>query len=87
MLLGVCQRLGLNETDVDAFEVENVGEILQDWLVRQTTAGTANTVSQARFNAFLSQSNAGMPGNLTNAAKEALFQQFLIWDKQRPAAR
>jgi TRAP transporter TAXI family solute receptor len=59
----------------------------QDWLVRQTTAGTANTASQARFNAFLSQSNSGMPGNLTNAAKEALFQQFLAWDKQRAAAR
>jgi uncharacterized protein len=59
----------------------------QDWLVRQTTAGTASTVTQARFNAFLSQSNPGMPGNLTNAAKEALFQQFLTWDKQRGATR
>jgi uncharacterized protein len=59
----------------------------QDWLVRQTAASTASTVTQTRFNAFLSQSNAGMPGNLTNAAKEALFQQFLAWDKQRPAAR
>ena len=59
----------------------------QDYRARQTTAGTANTASQARFNAFLSQSNSGMPGNLTNAAKEALFQQFLAWDKQRAAAR
>jgi len=59
----------------------------QDWLVRQTAAATASTVTQARFNAFLSQSNAGMSGNLTNAAKEALFQQFLTWDKQRAAAR
>jgi uncharacterized protein len=59
----------------------------QDWLVRQTTAGAASTVTQARFNTFLSQSNSGMPGNLTNAAKAALFQQFLTWDKQRSAAR
>lgn len=26
-------------------------------------------------------------GNLTNAAKDALFQQFLVWDKQRVMAR
>ncbi len=38
-------------------------------------------------NAFLSQTNAGMHNNLTNAAKEALFQQFLVWDKQRSVAR
>ncbi len=29
MLLRVCQRIRLNKTDVDAFEVKNVGEILQ----------------------------------------------------------
>jgi len=28
-----------------------------------------------------------MHNNLTNAAKEALFQQFLVWDKQRSVAR
>jgi hypothetical protein len=59
----------------------------QDWLVRQTAAASASTVTQARFNAFLSQSSSGMPSNLTDATKEALFQQFLIWDKQRSATR
>jgi TRAP transporter TAXI family solute receptor len=59
----------------------------QDWLVRQTAAGSASTVTQPRFNAFLSQTSSGRPSNLTDATKEALFQQFLIWDKQRPATR
>ncbi len=59
----------------------------QDWLVRQTAAGTAGAVTQTRFNTFLSQTNTGMHNNLTNAAKEALFQQFLVWDKQRSVAR
>ncbi len=59
----------------------------QDWLVSQTTAGTANTITQTRFNTFLSQTNPALNGNLTNAAKDALFQQFLVWDKQRVMAR
>jgi uncharacterized protein len=59
----------------------------QDWLVRQTAAGSASTVTQARSNAFLSQTSSGTPSNLTDATKEALFRQFLIWDKQRPATR
>ena len=60
----------------------------QDWLVRQTTAGTAGGATQARFNAFLSsQANPGVNGNLTDAAKQALFQQFLAWERQRSATR
>lgn len=59
----------------------------QDWLVRQTAAGTAGAATQARFNDFLSQVNPAANSNLTDAAKQALFQQFLTWEKQRSAAR
>jgi TRAP transporter TAXI family solute receptor len=59
----------------------------QDWLVQQTTAGTAGAATQARFNTFLSQTTPGMNSKLADAAKVALFQQFLAWDKQRSAAR
>lgn len=59
----------------------------QDWLVRQTTAGTAGAATQSLFNDFLSQVNPGMNGKLTDAAKQELFQQFLAWQRQRAAAR
>jgi TRAP transporter TAXI family solute receptor len=59
----------------------------QDWLVQHTTAGTAGTATQARFNDFLSQTHPGMNSALTEAAKDALFQQFLAWDRPRSAAR
>ena len=59
----------------------------QDWLVRQTVAGTAGGATQARFNSFLSQTNPTINGALTDASKEALFRQFLAWDRQRSAAR
>jgi TRAP transporter TAXI family solute receptor len=59
----------------------------QDWLIQQTTAGTAGAATQARFNAFLSQTAPGMNSKLTDAAKIVLFQQFVAWDKQRSAAR
>jgi TRAP transporter TAXI family solute receptor len=59
----------------------------QDWLVQQTTAGTAGAATQARFNAFLAQGNPAINGALTDAAKDALFQQFLAWDKQHATAR
>ena len=59
----------------------------QDWLVQQTAAGTADGVTQARFNSFLSQTSPEGSGALTPAAKEALFQQFLSWDKQRSVRR
>jgi len=59
----------------------------QDWLEQETTAGTAGGTTQERFDAFLSQTKPGVGGGLTEAAKAALFQQFLAWDKQRPAGR
>jgi TRAP transporter TAXI family solute receptor len=59
----------------------------QEWLVKQTAAGTAGNATQTQFNAFLAQANAGGPPALNDAAKEALFQQFLAWNKQRQAGR
>jgi hypothetical protein len=59
----------------------------QDWLVRHISASNATPATQARFNAFLSQTNGGADVRLTDATKEALFQQFLAWDKQRSASR
>jgi TRAP transporter TAXI family solute receptor len=59
----------------------------QDWLVRQTSAGTANAATQARFNAFLSETTPGMNSKLTDAERDKLFQQFVAWDRQRSAAR
>lgn len=59
----------------------------QDWLARQTAAGAADGATQARFNTFLGQTNPTVAGKLTDAAREALFQQFLAWDRQRSAAR
>ena len=58
----------------------------QDWLVRQTAAGTAGGATQARFNAFLAQANPGINSGSTEAAKETLFEQFLAWEKPRPAS-
>jgi TRAP transporter TAXI family solute receptor len=58
----------------------------QDWLVRQTTSGTANGTTQARFNTFLSQNNPNVNGTLSDAAREALFQQFLSWERQHSMA-
>jgi uncharacterized protein len=59
----------------------------QDWLVRQTAAGTAGGATQARFNSFLAETKPGMSAILSDQAKEALFQQFLSWEKPRQAAR
>ena len=58
----------------------------QDWLVQHTTAGTAGSGMQARFDTFLSQTHPGMSNTLSPAEKEALFQQFRTWDSQQPAA-
>jgi uncharacterized protein len=55
----------------------------QDWLAQHATPSVANGSTQARFAAFLS--DAKVAGNLSDAAKEALFRQFLAWDKQRQA--
>ncbi len=59
----------------------------QDWLAQHTAAGTASAATQARFNTFLAQTNPTVSANLTDAAKQALFQQFLAWDKAQPAGR
>jgi TRAP transporter TAXI family solute receptor len=56
----------------------------QDWLSQHAAAKVAQGATQARFAAFLSDAKAG--ANLSDAAKEELFQQFLAWDKQRQAA-
>jgi uncharacterized protein len=58
----------------------------QDWLARQAVAGNADRATQDRFNAFLSRS-PGMPGKMSDAEKQALFQQFLVWNRQQAAAR
>ena len=39
---------------------------------------------QARFDSFLSQTHPGMNTALSPAEKEALFQQFRVWDSQQP---
>jgi TRAP transporter TAXI family solute receptor len=56
----------------------------QDWLSQHATAKVAQSATQARFANFLTDAKAG--ANLSDAAKEQLFQQFLSWDKQRQAA-
>jgi uncharacterized protein len=58
----------------------------QDWLAQHTRTANAGPAVQTRFNTFLSQTYPGVNGTLTDAAKEALFQQFLAWDRQRSPA-
>jgi TRAP transporter TAXI family solute receptor len=58
----------------------------QDWLTQHATTGTANSATQARFDTFLSQTHPGMTGTLTQAEKDALFQQFRAWDSQQAPA-
>src|SRR5208283_1986165 len=58
----------------------------QDWLMRKVAAGTAGPATQAQFNAFLAQANPGINSGSTEAAKETLFEQFLAWEKPRPAS-
>ena len=55
----------------------------QDWLAHQQIANTQAV--QARFNTFLTQA-APAGGKLSDASREALFQQFLTWDRKRAAA-
>ena len=59
----------------------------QDWLAQHPSPATASAATQERFNAFLAQTNPGVNATLTDAARQALFQQFLVWDKQRSASR
>lgn len=57
----------------------------EQWLAQHTTAATASPVTQARFDTFLSQNGGGTGAQLSDAAKAALFQQFLAWDRQHTA--
>ena len=57
-----------------------------DWLARRTAAGTADDATQRRFDLFLSQVNPPPAGQLTDAARAALFEKFLLWNKQQQAA-
>jgi hypothetical protein len=57
-----------------------------EWLRHQAAAGTAGGTLQTDFNAYLEQAG-GAPGRMTNAQKEALFQQFLRWHNRRSAAQ
>lgn len=54
----------------------------QDWLVQHAAAAQEASATQARFNTFLAQLNPDV-SKMSDAAKEALFQQFLAWDRQR----
>jgi len=51
------------------------------WLARQAVAGTAGGRLQTDFDAFLSGSS------LTNVQREALFRQFLDWQRERGLSR
>jgi TRAP transporter TAXI family solute receptor len=59
----------------------------QNWLLRQGSARTASAATQARFNLFLAQTNPGVDSKLSDSEREKLFQQFVVWDRQRSAAR
>lgn len=55
----------------------------QDWLTQHAAPPVANSANQARFAAFLANTKTG--GNLSDAAKEELFRQFVAWDKRQSA--
>jgi len=59
----------------------------QDWLMHRLAAGTAGSATQGQFNSFLSETHAATNVQLTEAAKESLFREFLQWNKQHPATR
>jgi TRAP transporter TAXI family solute receptor len=54
------------------------------WLSRQVVAGTAGGRLQNDFDAFLSREGGA---SMTNVQKEALFRQFLDWQKGRTGTR
>jgi TRAP transporter TAXI family solute receptor len=57
-----------------------------DWLARRTAAGTADEATQRRFDVFVSQVSPPVSGQLTDAARAALFERFLVWNKQQESA-
>jgi uncharacterized protein len=54
------------------------------WLARQAAAGIAGGRLQSDFDAFLSREGGA---NLTSVQKEALFRQFLDWQRVRTGTR
>lgn len=58
-----------------------------DWLVQRLAEGTASAATRGQFDLFLSQTHPSANAQLAESAKETLFQQFLQWSTQHPAAR
>jgi TRAP-type uncharacterized transport system substrate-binding protein len=54
----------------------------QDWLMRQSLAGTAGGTLQKDFDGFLAH-NTGQGANLTTAQRVGLFREFLVWQNSR----
>jgi uncharacterized protein len=59
----------------------------QDWLDKQNSARTASPATQERFNAFLTQTHPEVSSKLSDADRDKLFQQFVVWNRQQSAAR
>jgi uncharacterized protein len=54
----------------------------QEWLLRQSVAGTAGGALQGDFDGYMAR--GGNPvANLTTAQKERLFREFLMWQNGR----
>jgi uncharacterized protein len=58
----------------------------QDWLVRQSSAGTAGGTLQKDFDGFLARITSP-PSSLTTAQKEGLFRDFLAWQNSKNRAQ
>jgi hypothetical protein len=54
----------------------------QDWLIRQSVAGTAGGTLQGDFDGYLARTGSGV-SNLSTAQKERLFREFLVWQNTR----
>ncbi|MCW3475217.1 TAXI family TRAP transporter solute-binding subunit [Limobrevibacterium gyesilva] len=54
----------------------------QEWLRLQTAGGAGEGALRQDFNAFLAQSGGARPA-MTDQERAALFQQFLVWQRQR----
>jgi uncharacterized protein len=61
----------------------------QDWLAARQAAiaSSDDSAVQARFNTFLAHARPGLNSSLSAEARNALFQQFVTWDRERSAAR
>jgi uncharacterized protein len=54
----------------------------QDWLLRQSVAGTAGGALQGDFDGYLARASTPV-SSLTTAQKERLFREFLVWQNSR----